>query len=119
MIGPSGLVENAHCVTKHSLHRLFLDLRGRYEDDELTRVLVLGYDLGREWLRSASPDCDPGMVKSAVDGVTASARRFVEAGGLEALEPELLKRLLAIGGPKLLPPVGMGFLVALFEKPYR
>lgn len=119
MIGPSALVENAHCVTKHSLHRLFLDLRGRSSDEELSRVLVMGYDVGREWLKTQSPDCNAAVVKRAVDEITAMATRFVEGGGVDALDPRLRKRLSSIAGSSLLTAAALGFLVALFEQSYR
>jgi hypothetical protein len=118
MIGPSQLVQNAHCVTKHSLHRLFLDLRGRGSDEELSRVLVAGYDTGRLFFKSASPDCNPRIVKTAVEEISAAAKKFVEHGGLEALDPEIRKQLIGIAGPALLPAAAMGFLVAVFEQSY-
>lgn len=118
MIGPSQIVQNAHCVTKHALHRLFVSLRGRGSDVELTRVLVAGYDLGRSWLKSESPDCNPRIVKTAVEEIARTASQFVEWGGADAFKPELRRRLRNIAGPALFHAAALGFLVALFEKDF-
>src|SRR5262245_41353325 len=119
MTGPSQIVENAQCVTKHALHRLFLSVRGRGSDEELSRVMVLGYDLGREVLGSVSPDCDPAVVKGAVDEIAARAQHFVDSGGIDGLRPDLRERLSTIAGPALLPVAALGYLVAFFERDYR
>lgn len=94
-----------NCLSKHALHRL-----NPTRDESIARELHDGYAFGLEWFHSKSPECDAKIVKGAVEEISARIMRFVEQGGIEALDPALRNRLSATAAK--------GFLVALFERAY-
>lgn len=99
-------VPDAHCVTKHSMHRLHQELGLD------PQALVDGYQAGREWFGTVPPDCSPRVVKEAIEFVVGRVLRWRRAGVLRALKPQI----------ELLAPDEAhrcGFLQALAEREWQ
>jgi len=94
-----------NCLSKHALHRL-----NPTRDETVARELNEGYAFGLKWFGSTSPECEAGIVKSAVEEISTLVDGFVGRGGIEALDPAIRTRLSETAIK--------GFLVALFERAY-